>query len=212
MNRCCSERTAHLRTAVTFVNVTADTLKSGALLSARRNTTHDRKAVCLLNSTVGAGRNVDAKKGKYRLRSCLWELTLKCNMRCMHCGSAAGRARSSELTLDQCLAVADELGELGCANWLHWREIFLYKGWERIARTHRTRDAREHHDKRYSIGEEEVRQISTRASVTSAFRSTDWRRTIIGFGKKELFRASNQRVRTAEPEGIAIGPLPLSWR
>jgi len=76
-----------------------------------------------------------ATDGHYKLRSCLWELTLRCNMRCLHCGSSAGRARVGELSLEECLAVVRELASLGCSELtLIGGEVFLYKGWERIAR------------------------------------------------------------------------------
>ncbi len=71
----------------------------------------------------------------YSLDSCLWELTLHCNMNCLHCGSSAGQARKGELTLQECFRVADELLELGCKELtLIGGEVFLFKGWERIAR------------------------------------------------------------------------------
>jgi radical SAM protein with 4Fe4S-binding SPASM domain len=67
--------------------------------------------------------------------TCVWELTLRCNMRCIHCGSAAGIARSNELTIDECMPVVDDLIKLGCRNLtLIGGEVFLYKGWEKIAR------------------------------------------------------------------------------
>jgi len=66
---------------------------------------------------------------------CVWELTLRCNLRCLHCGSKAGRARADELTLEECLPVADELAALGCRQAsLIGGEVFLYRGWERVAR------------------------------------------------------------------------------
>jgi radical SAM protein with 4Fe4S-binding SPASM domain len=56
-------------------------------------------------------------------------------MRCIHCGSVAGGAREKEFTVDECLDVADELLDLGCEHvTLIGGEIFLYKGWEEIAR------------------------------------------------------------------------------
>jgi radical SAM protein with 4Fe4S-binding SPASM domain len=65
---------------------------------------------------------------------CVWELTLRCNLRCLHCGSAAGKARDGELTVDECLPIADELAELGCRQaTLIGGEIFLFRGWERVA-------------------------------------------------------------------------------
>jgi len=65
----------------------------------------------------------------------VWELTLRCNMRCLHCGSSAGRARKNELTLEECLQVADDLLGLGCRQITFiGGEIFLYRGWEKVAR------------------------------------------------------------------------------
>ncbi len=41
-----------------------------------------------------------------------WELTLSCNLRCRHCGSAAGLPRDHELDLDEALAICDQLPPL----------------------------------------------------------------------------------------------------
>lgn len=72
---------------------------------------------------------------KYVPKFCVWELTLKCNMNCLHCGSRAGKARDKELSLNEALNVVDELIELGCEQLsLIGGEVFLYKDWEKIAR------------------------------------------------------------------------------
>ena len=52
----------------------------------------------------------------------VWELTMKCDQPCQHCGSRAGHARSAELSTDEVLAVADSLARLGC------REVVLIGG------------------------------------------------------------------------------------
>jgi len=71
----------------------------------------------------------------YFPRNCVWELTLRCNLRCIHCGSSAGRARDDELTVGECLEVADQLLALGCQQaTLIGGEVLLFKGWERVAR------------------------------------------------------------------------------
>lgn len=71
---------------------------------------------------------------EYVPESCVWELTLKCNMRCIHCGSSAGLARENELTVDECLDVAGQLVELGCKEVTFiGGEIFLYNGWEKVS-------------------------------------------------------------------------------
>jgi radical SAM protein with 4Fe4S-binding SPASM domain len=73
-------------------------------------------------------------KTNFELFSCLWELTLKCNLKCMHCGSIAGSARQQELTLSECFRIADEIIELKCKELTFiGGEIFLYPGWETIA-------------------------------------------------------------------------------
>jgi radical SAM protein with 4Fe4S-binding SPASM domain len=65
----------------------------------------------------------------------VWELTLRCNMKCLHCGSSAGRARANELRVEECLHVADDLLRLGCRQVTFiGGEIFLYQGWEKVAR------------------------------------------------------------------------------
>ena len=48
-----------------------------------------------------------------RPRFAVWELTLACDHRCIHCGSRAGKARKNELTTQECLAVVQQLRELG---------------------------------------------------------------------------------------------------
>jgi radical SAM protein with 4Fe4S-binding SPASM domain len=66
---------------------------------------------------------------------CVWELTLECNMKCKHCGSRAGKARGNELTVDECLDVAEQLVDVGCEQVTFiGGEVFLFNRWEKIAR------------------------------------------------------------------------------
>lgn len=70
----------------------------------------------------------------YRLRSCVWEITLACCFSCKYCGSKAGRARENELTTEECLRVADELAALGCRRVsMIGGEVFLRPDWDEIA-------------------------------------------------------------------------------
>jgi radical SAM protein with 4Fe4S-binding SPASM domain len=43
----------------------------------------------------------------------VWEITLRCDLACRHCGSRAGVARPDELTTAECLDVVRQLAELG---------------------------------------------------------------------------------------------------
>ncbi len=71
----------------------------------------------------------------WKPRNAVWELTLACNLRCQHCGSSAGKARPDELSLDECLTVADHLGEMGAELvTLSGGEPTLKPGWDKIAR------------------------------------------------------------------------------
>jgi radical SAM protein with 4Fe4S-binding SPASM domain len=50
---------------------------------------------------------------KRKLVTAVWEITMKCNMRCKHCGSSCADKLPDELTTEEALRVCDELGELG---------------------------------------------------------------------------------------------------
>jgi len=50
---------------------------------------------------------------KFYPRSVVWETTFACNMRCLHCGTAAGKKRPDELTTTEALKMIDELAALG---------------------------------------------------------------------------------------------------
>ncbi|MEX1366526.1 MAG: radical SAM protein [Nannocystaceae bacterium] len=46
-------------------------------------------------------------------RLAVWELTLACDLKCIHCGSRAGPRRPGELSTEECLDVVHQLRELG---------------------------------------------------------------------------------------------------
>ena len=71
----------------------------------------------------------------WRPRNAVWELTLACNLRCVHCGSRAGWARSTELSTAECLDVVDQLADLGGELLtLSGGEPLLREDWDAIAR------------------------------------------------------------------------------
>lgn len=43
----------------------------------------------------------------------VWEITLRCDLACTHCGSRAGRARPDELTTEQCFDLIRQMAEMG---------------------------------------------------------------------------------------------------
>ena len=42
------------------------------------------------------------------------EITNRCNLRCVHCGSSSGSAREDEMSTGELMRVVDEVGEMGC--------------------------------------------------------------------------------------------------
>jgi radical SAM protein with 4Fe4S-binding SPASM domain len=73
-------------------------------------------------------------KYKYYPRNVVWELTLRCNMNCAHCGSEAGSARGQELNHEEAISLCHQLGELGCEQLtLLGGEPFLREDWEDLA-------------------------------------------------------------------------------
>jgi radical SAM protein with 4Fe4S-binding SPASM domain len=64
----------------------------------------------------------------------VWEITLRCNLACVHCGSRAGSARSNELSTAEALDLVDQLAEVGITEvTLLGGEAFLRRDWLEIA-------------------------------------------------------------------------------
>jgi radical SAM protein with 4Fe4S-binding SPASM domain len=65
----------------------------------------------------------------------VWELTLGCNLKCLHCGSRAGHRRADELNTEECIEVVRQLAELGTREIsLIGGEAFIRKDWLTIIR------------------------------------------------------------------------------
>jgi radical SAM protein with 4Fe4S-binding SPASM domain len=65
----------------------------------------------------------------------VWELTLACDLKCVHCGSRAGHARPSELNTAECLALVQQLADLGAREVaLIGGEAYLRPDWTEIVR------------------------------------------------------------------------------
>ena len=63
----------------------------------------------------------------------VWEITLACDLKCLHCGSRAGHRRSAELTTEECLGVVRSLAGLGTREIsLIGGEAYLRKDWTEI--------------------------------------------------------------------------------
>ena len=66
-------------------------------------------------------------------RYVVWELTLKCDLACRHCGSRAGRPRAEELSVAEARSVVQQLADLGTeAVTFIGGEAYLHPDWLQI--------------------------------------------------------------------------------
>ena len=64
----------------------------------------------------------------------VWEITLQCNLACLHCGSRAAHARPDELTTAEALDLVRQLAEAGIEEVaLIGGEAYLRRDWLTIA-------------------------------------------------------------------------------
>lgn len=67
-------------------------------------------------------------------RVCVWEITLRCDLGCRHCGSRAGKSRSDELDTSEAFDVVKQLAQLGIREvTLIGGEAYLRDDWADIA-------------------------------------------------------------------------------
>ncbi len=68
-------------------------------------------------------------------RYVVWELTLKCDLACRHCGSRAGKAREEELSAAEARDVVQQMAEMGTREITFiGGEAYLYPEWLEIVR------------------------------------------------------------------------------
>lgn len=65
----------------------------------------------------------------------VWEITLRCDLACRHCGSRAGRERPDELTTSEALDLVSQMADLGVQEvTLIGGEAYLREDWTEIVR------------------------------------------------------------------------------
>ena len=73
----------------------------------------------------------------------VWEITLACDLKCMHCGSRAGVRRPGELSTAECLEVIDSLARLGTREvTIIGGEAYLRSDWLELIRAIRSHGMR----------------------------------------------------------------------
>jgi radical SAM protein with 4Fe4S-binding SPASM domain len=86
-----------------------------------------KRSLPLLSPRLDEARPIDrATRPIYAV----WELTLRCDLACLHCSSRAGKAREGELGTEEALEVAAQLVDLGVREvTLIGGEVYLRDDW-----------------------------------------------------------------------------------
>lgn len=72
---------------------------------------------------------------KYEPLLAVWEITLRCDLACRHCGSRAGRARPDELSTEECIDLVQQLAGIGTREVaIIGGEAYLRDDWTTIIR------------------------------------------------------------------------------
>lgn len=71
----------------------------------------------------------------YKIKTAVWEITLSCNINCLHCGSNADiNKRPQELSTGEAFSLIEQLADLGCERIvLSGGEPFMRKDWSALA-------------------------------------------------------------------------------
>lgn len=87
-------------------------------------------SACIAESVSDNYIMKSSENPRFKLKSCVWEITLACCFSCRYCGSRAGKARDNELTTAECLNIAEQLAQLGCKRVsLIGGEVFMRPDW-----------------------------------------------------------------------------------
>lgn len=149
------------------------------------------------------------KPVRYRLRSCVWEITLACCFNCKYCGSRAGRARENELTAEECFSVADQLAALGCRRVsMIGGEVFMRPDWESIVSRLTTQGVRTAIiTNGFLFGSEHIEALK-RARVESVAVSIDGlRETHDAYRTRGSFERAVNTIDTLAANGVPVSVI-----
>lgn len=86
-------------------------------------------------TTIGGEEGITPVVQDHRTTYAVWEITLKCNLACSHCGSRAGSARTDELSTEEAFDLVRQMAEVGIHEvTMIGGEAFLRRDWLDIAK------------------------------------------------------------------------------
>ncbi len=146
---------------------------------------------------------------EFRLRSCVWEITLACCFQCSYCGSRAGTARANELTMDECLDVARQLAEMGCQRVsMIGGEVFMRPDWPVIVQALTSRGVKVALITNGFLFSETLIQKIKRLNVESVAISLDGPEQIHdAFRQKGSFARALRAIDTLTENGVPVSVI-----
>ena len=148
-------------------------------------------------------------------RTCTWELTLKCNLNCGHCGSHAGSPRNNEMPKQTALRVVGELAAAGCEKVsLSGGEPSLSPYWSDVAEAGTRLGMRmnmivngAHHDRAFVRRAKDSGLVNLAVSLDGMEEAHDRNRRSPG-----LFRKVNKLLEDCAAEKFPIGVITTVWK
>jgi len=145
---------------------------------------------------------------KYKPRSAVWEITLQCNLSCLHCGSSATtQKRNDELSTSEAMNLIHDLKELGNKRMvLSGGEPLLRKDWYDLGKELRSLDIDTAIiSNGYAIGRDEIRKIkelelyAMGLSIDGLAETHDFVR-----GREGSFNKNIQTITKLKSEGVPV--------
>lgn len=145
----------------------------------------------------------------YRPITAVWEITMGCNLRCMHCGSACEGALPGELTTEEAMAACDSMGRMGL-KWvtLSGGEPLTRRDWPEIAsRLRRNGVVPNMISNGWLIAGETPRRIREAGIGTMAISLDGLERTHDAIRKQGSFQRTAKAFTLLKDEGVYTGAI-----
>ena len=146
---------------------------------------------------------------KYQPITCVWEVTMGCNMRCGHCGSSCDAPLPDELTTEEALNVCDQIAELG----LKWVTL---SGGEPLTRKDISLIIKRLNDKGVAVNlitngwlvtEEKAKEFKENGILTVAISIDGTEEIHDKIRKKGAFEHARRAFKTLKEHGIKTGAI-----
>ncbi len=145
----------------------------------------------------------------------VWEITNRCNMRCLHCEGGAGRRDPEELTTAEALNLCDQIAALGCVRCnLSGGEPLLREDWPLLARRLADRGVAVHVVTNGTLLDQEAVRQAEQAGVVGVAVSLDGLqathdriRVWPGRKRKSSFESALKALRVAKSSSLKVGAI-----